>query len=91
MDGRSLCLRSHCVGASWEQLRDARCLEAMLCETHGSTEPSTTGTDDERVVRVVNNLVIARLQRGCAVKRKRVSRTMKPWKSAKPKHRGDQH
>jgi hypothetical protein len=43
------------VRASWEELGDAGGLEASLGQTEGSTETSTTGTDNHGIVCVVDH------------------------------------
>ena len=48
-------LGSNGVGASREQLGDACCLESSLSQTESSAQPSTTGTDNDSIKRVIDD------------------------------------
>ena len=57
-------LGSDCVRTSGEQLGDAGRLETRLSQTHSSTKTSTTGTNNDGIVVVVNNVVSLRSRSG---------------------------
>lgn len=51
-------LGGNSVGSGWEQLGDTSDLEALLNQTEGGSKTGTTGTDDNTVVFVVNDVVV---------------------------------
>ena len=55
---RHLCC--NCVGAGWEELGDTSCVETVFCKTHCGTQTSPTGTDDECIVFMVDDVVFLR-------------------------------
>mmetsp|Transcript_13034 Transcript_13034/g.26880 ORF Transcript_13034/g.26880 Transcript_13034/m.26880 type:complete len:214 (-) Transcript_13034:92-733(-) len=52
-------LRSHGVGAGWEQLGNARNAESVLGETHCRTKASTASSDHNSIVGVVDDVVLS--------------------------------
>ena len=52
-------LSSNCMGTSREELRDASSFESSLRKPESSPESSTTSADNNRIILVIDNLIIS--------------------------------